>query len=168
MTVATTWKPQYYDVMVNVISLDSTGIRTKCQSQTIHVLWLQNNVVLLPKTHKYAANGRAPSYQTPHPNNTRGQRPQIRLKSCATFYDRSEHVKTSIQWRHIWSDFTRSVCTKSPSTKTIRVLRLKSTTVLLKYSSMVLQHVVYVRSKAVAMLPDPLPTTNAAHGRISD
>ena len=29
MTVATTWKLQYCDVMANVISLDSTGIRTK-------------------------------------------------------------------------------------------------------------------------------------------
>ncbi len=35
MTVLTTWKSQYCDVMDNVISLDSTGIRTKCQSQTI-------------------------------------------------------------------------------------------------------------------------------------
>ena len=58
MTVATTWKPQYCDVMVNVISLDSTGIRTKCQSQSIQVpgvaeLWLMSPYFL----HSFLTSG---------------------------------------------------------------------------------------------------------------
>ncbi len=153
MTVATTWKPQYCDIMVNVISLDSTGIRTKCQSQTKPFkFWGLRNfdsclrtfyIILLPAKSIYrdllwlkvpvlkyihSHNGCSTSYILPAPSPakktrpsaanhfTAGRRPptntthaaNCRKSETKVLYDRSNHVKASIQWRHVWCDFSGS------------------------------------------------------------
>jgi hypothetical protein len=136
--------------MVNVISLDSTGIRTKCQSQSIQVLgvaelWLMSPYFLHnfltsgvnipeppvikkwrysstyvrtmavvhrtsyqpPLPPKKVAIGRKSSYcrQTPpHPTHTT-HAANCRKSETKVLYDRSNHMKASVQWRHVLTWF---------------------------------------------------------------
>ena len=129
-----------------------------------------------PPPPKNVAIGRKSSYhrQTPPPHPTHTTHAvNCRKSETQVLYDRSTHVKASVQWRHVWCDFspTRFYMFKISVTKLSEYCDWKVPGVyssLSKFSSVVLQFIVSCTYKGCSHLTRSPPTTNAAHGRISD
>jgi hypothetical protein len=109
------WDPYKMSVTNHPSSLiekyrnSSTYIRTGVV-RTMAVVHCTSYYQPLPQENNKAI-GRKSSYrrQTPPPPHTQHTRPTVanqRPKSCMTVVT-SDHVKASLQWRHVWRDFRR-------------------------------------------------------------